>query len=195
MQLALCCARFCWADLVDMEPEAPEEMDLLRPLGGGEHTSPKELLDAMPRLRPATILRGVSLAGLADLGGLLARAPDRTAAAICARLPPGWQRRAWEIRSGSPTPSRAALLQLKTVLTTGDPTEALFTLGASNFAALLSLSPLRRWQTAQLLPVPAAHHLLTAQPHGDRPKPSELAAALVETARDAEPERAEETHP
>ncbi len=159
---ALCevCARWCWSDLVDLPSATDPEASLL---DAAHAPHPDEPLAAiLPRLSTHTVTRAMSLAGLEDLGGLLSDAPDRAAAAICGRLPAAWRRRVWRARTTGARPGHAALAELATLTRTGDPTEVLFSLGAGRFATLLAPHP--RWlrQTAQLLPMPVARHLLGA---------------------------------
>jgi len=174
------CARWCWSDLVDLPTQADDELALLAQAQPAADT----LAAALPRLSARTLVGAVSLAGLADLGGLLARAPDRAAATICGRLPPAWRERVWQARTTGATPGRAALSELTSLTRSGDPSEVLFSLGAGRFAPLLAPRPLPLHQTAQLLPVPVARHLvgaIAATPTGAH-APATLTAALREAA-------------
>lgn len=170
------CARWCWSDLVDLPPQADDEPALLAQAQAADDA----LAAALPRLSAHTVLGAVSLAGLDDLGGLLARAPDRAAATICGRLPPAWRERVWQARTTGATPGRAALAELTTLTRSGDPSEVLFSLGAGRFASLLAPRPLSLYQTAQLLPVPVARHLLGAVAPTGSHDTAVLAAALKE---------------
>ncbi len=182
--LGLACARWCWSDLVDQPPASDDEPALLaRARATGDDAA---LASALPQLSGSTVLRAVSIAGLEDLGGLLAHAPDRTAATICGRLPEPWRKRVWQARTTSARPDRDALAQLRHLISTGDPTEALFTLGALHFAGLLSRRPLALQQTAQLLPVVVARHLLQASADPAPPDTATMLQALDEAAQDAD---------
>ncbi len=185
---ALCevCARWCWSDLVDLPPETDHEAALLDET---ESVSPEDgLAAALPQLSPPTVIRAVSLAGCNDLGGVLAHASDRAAATICGRLPSLWRRRVWRARTIGATPGHTALAELTTLTRTGDPTEVLFSLGAGRFASLLRPHPLWLRQTAQLLPMPVARHLLGAvAPTGPSFDPAPLASALREAAAPPDP--------
>jgi hypothetical protein len=154
------CARWSWSHLVDLPPATDHESALLHETTND--TPDDHLAAALPRLSARTVVQAVSLAGLDDLGGLLARAPDRAAATICGRLPPAWRQRVWQARTTRTPPDHVALAELTTMTRTGDPTEVLFSLGAVRFAPLLAPHPLWRLQTAQLLPVVVARHLLGA---------------------------------
>ncbi len=172
------CARWCWSDLVDLPSETQDEPALLDEIQ--ESADPRDALAAaLPRLSPNTLVHAVNLAGLDDLGGILARAADRTAATICGRLPPHWRQRVWHARTAGATPGHTALAELTTLTRSGDPTEVLFSLGASRFSTLLGPHPLARRQTAQLLPMPAARHLLGAiAPAGSSFESAPLLTAL-----------------
>jgi hypothetical protein len=142
--------------------------------------SDSTLAEILPRLSTRTVHSAVSLAGLTDLGGLLAGASDRAAATICGRLPTPWRSRVWQARATGSKPGRAALAELSTLTRTGDPTEVLFSLGASRFASLLAPHPLSLRQSAQLLPVPVARHLLGATARTGVHDTEILASALQE---------------
>lgn len=178
--LCVACARWCWSDLVELPPPAHDKPALLQELGDAWSGGGSVAL--LPQLSPATLIGAMTLSGLPDLGGLLARAPDRTAAAICSRLPTAWRERVWQHRTDGSRPGRKALKQLKAVTATTDPTEALFFLGALHFARLLADHPLPRQQTAQLLPVPAARHLLGSPADSTDSERADLLGALQEAA-------------
>jgi len=172
------CARWCWSDLVELPPQTQDEVALLDQALAA--VADDDLPRALPQLSAHTVQNAVSLAGLTDLGGLLARAPDRAAATVCGRLPAAWQARVWQARATGERPGRAALTHLSALTRTGDPSEVLFSLGAGRFASLLTPHPLSLQQTAQLLPVPLARHLLGATPGTGSPDPAPLASALRE---------------
>jgi hypothetical protein len=155
--LARAAARWCFGHLVDLPAERPSP-------GPEPDPSPRDLA-AWPG---PTLLALAAALGAQLVGRALGRLPERAAATALLAVPEAFHRFVVDgRREAARAPAhREDLAPLLRPLAPGaDPAERLVALGAPRVGEYLRRgSTAARWQAAQLLPVPAARHLLVAAP-------------------------------
>lgn len=173
--LCVACARWCWPHLVDLPAEASEPPTWSQGIEADEVS----LATDVPRFPAALLSAAIGALGAVELGHLLRRVPDRAAAAVCGLLPAPLRSRVWTARRAAEgeTPTREQVALLPGLLQNPEPGELIFAQGARLLGGFLrAASPVSLVQAAQLLPVPAARHLMTGEARSILPKLRLIAA-------------------